>query len=116
MVIPDTMQLPAVCYLCNIPTDRRVRVVNRYDLDKEPTLLNFLSSMILVFQSRVYYSEYGDMDGTSPTVAITLSQCKACSKKGKPKPVYVDFENMAMTFIVHKGFKQRAMETATEKE
>ncbi len=112
MDIPDTMTLPDYCLTCARPTERRVKILSKVDRDKEPTILNFLKHLSLVFWAPAYaYAEYGDMDGTSPTVILDVPQCGECAGRGKPKPVHTDFENMCMTFIVHKKFKKKVRPT-----
>jgi hypothetical protein len=108
MDIPDTISLPDYCLTCARPTKRRVKILSKADLDKEPSLFNFLKHLNQVSLVPSYaYAEYGDMDGTSPTVSVSIPQCDKCAKRGKPNPVHTDFENMRMTFIVHKIFKKK---------
>jgi hypothetical protein len=110
MDIPDTMPLPDFCLNCARPTKRRVKILSKADLEKEPTLFNFLKQINQVSMVPLYaYADYGDMDGTSPTVAMNVPQCDECASREKPKPIHTDFENMRMTFIVHKNFKKKAL-------
>jgi len=109
MDIPDTMPLPDYCLNCARPTKRRVKIHSKVDQDKEPTLFNFLKHLVLAGSVPLFaYAEYGDMNGTSPTIVLNVPQCAECAGREKPKPVHTDFENMRMTFIVHKNFKREA--------
>ncbi len=109
MNIPDTMPLPDFCLNCARPTKRRVKILSKADLDKEPTLLNFLKHLNQVSLVPLYaYADYRDMDGTSPTVTLNVPQCGECASRENLKPVHTDFESLSMTFIVHRNFKKKA--------
>lgn len=117
MDISDTMPLPDICMQCARPTNRRVKILSKADGEKEPTFFNFLKHLSMVSLVPMYaYAEYGDMDGTSPTVALRVPQCKECSGREKPKPVHTDFEDMRMTFVVHKNFKKKARQAGRSAE
>jgi hypothetical protein len=110
--IPDTRRLPDCCISCGISTRRRVEILQKRDLDKEPTLKNFMAHLIVTASAPVYMTaKYGDMDGTTPTVLLKVPQCLGCAMDGKPQPFHVDFDKMSMSFVVHKNFKKKAERT-----
>jgi hypothetical protein len=101
MEIPDDISLPDVCLTCPRPTGRRDKILSKEDRDKEPTWFNFLGHLSLVFWSPACaYAEYGDMNGTSPTVINNIPRCADCASRGRMIPVDTDFHEKSMTFIV----------------
>ena len=90
--IHESEELPSFCYSCNAYTERYVRLSG----DKESDLEAF------IFGQR-------DPKDTS-NVIINLPQCEQCSELDEPEPVEVDYEHQKMTFVVHRGFKERVFQ------
>ena len=40
-------------------------------------------------------------------VVVRMPQCKSCASDGPPMPIRVNSEELRMTFVVHKEFKER---------
>lgn len=91
-LIHESEKLPSYCYSCNQYTEQEVRVSG----DQESILSNFLK---------------GDLSPEETSnVVIFLPQCESCAEIEDPEPVDVDYENQTMTFAVHTGFRDRAIQ------
>lgn len=91
-LIHESEELPMYCYSCNQYTEQEVRISG----DQESILSKFLTGDI-------------SPDQTS-NVIIFLPQCESCAEIEDPEPVEVDYENQTMTFVVHTGFRDRAIQ------
>ena len=106
LVISPRDALPPNCYLCNSPATRRIKVrrsvVTGSGVHPIVAVLTFLLSlplgMIRIFHSGNRYTY---------SIVIHLPQCKGCASTKEPQPEFVDLEQGAMTFIVHKSFAGR---------
>jgi hypothetical protein len=90
LTIHESEKLPSFCYSCNLYTERIVRVSG----DKESDLQSLLPRK--------------EVDTSN--VIIFLPQCDKCSEEGAPEPLDVDYEYQKMTFVVHKGFRERVFQ------
>ncbi|OGO08423.1 MAG: hypothetical protein A3K46_05040 [Chloroflexi bacterium RBG_13_60_9] len=69
MNIPDNISLPDCCFSCGHPAKRKGEVREKRDLDKAPTLLNFISHAAATASVPIYMTaEYGDLEGIPPTI------------------------------------------------
>jgi hypothetical protein len=91
-LIYETEELPSYCYSCNRHTEQEVRVSG----DQESVLSNFLTGDVSPEQTS--------------NVIIFLPQCETCAEIEDPEPVEVDYELQTMTFVVHAGFRDRAIQ------
>lgn len=91
-LIYESEELPSYCYSCNQYTEREVRVSG----DQESILSKFLTGDVSPEQT--------------PNVVIFLPQCESCAEIEDPEPVEVDYELQTMTFVVHAGFHDRAIQ------
>jgi hypothetical protein len=89
LTILESEDLPSFCYSCNLFTERTVRISGDGD-------------------SRLSLFPRNEVDTSN--VIIFLPQCESCSDKGMPEPLDVDYEYQKMTFVVHKGFRDRVFE------
>ena len=93
--------LPWVCCDCGQATDRVVTVCKRTSVRDEMSpgvrLLLLLSF------------NWGAVSGSSgDVVEVEIPQCDLCGSEGRLEPEYVDFDNVRMTFIVHKNLRDSA--------
>ena len=91
-LIYESEKLPPYCYSCNQYTEQEVRVSG----DQESILSRFLEGNVLPEQTS--------------NVIIFLPQCESCAEIEDPEPVEVDYELQTMTFVVHTGFRDRAIQ------
>lgn len=91
-LVHESEELPSYCYSCNQYTEQEVRVSG----DQESILSKFLM---------------GDVSPEKTSnVVIFLPQCESCAELEDPEPVEVDYELQTMTFVVHAGFRDRAIQ------
>jgi hypothetical protein len=90
--IHESEELPSFCYSCNMYTERYVRVSGDKESDLEA----------LLFGRRA-------PEDTS-NVIMNLPQCEQCGEIDEPEPVDVDYEHQKMTFVVHRGFRERVFQ------
>lgn len=91
-LIYESEKLPPYCYSCNQYTEQEVRVSG----DQESILSKFLEGDVSPEQTS--------------NVIIFLPQCEICAELEDPEPVEVDYELQTMTFVVHRGFRDRAIQ------
>jgi len=90
--IHESEELPSFCYSCNTYTERYVRV----SADKESDL------EVLLFGR--------SLPEATSNVIINLPQCEQCGEMDEPEPVDVDYDHQKMTFVVHRGFRERVFQ------
>jgi hypothetical protein len=90
LTIHESEDLPSFCYSCNLYTDRTIKVSG----DGDSALASFFSK--------------NEVDTSN--VIIYLPQCDRCAEAGEPEPLDVDYEYQKMTFVVHKGFRDRVFQ------
>jgi hypothetical protein len=103
MTVHESEQLPAHCYLCDVYTDRYVRLEG----DEESALEKGLRSLGLILTPPWLKRT----DEFTSNVYIDLPQCESCAELEDPTPIQVDYENQTMTFVVHRSFKERVQPT-----
>ncbi len=101
LTVRESSALPAYCYLCNIPTSRSVTINESQNLNSDGMLQKIL---IFLVASTITFMK---MSEGCRSVRIRIPQCHQCAKNGKPKPTQVDFDNLEMTFIVNRNFRDR---------
>ena len=106
LTVLESQELPPFCYLCNSYTERYILIEG----DKESSL----NRSIRVFGSFLVPHRVRQTDEGTTNVFIHLPQCEVCAEREEPTPIYVDYENQSMTFIVHNGFKERVQPTPVE--
>lgn len=104
--VHESSNLPPYCYSCNSPTKRYANIIEKVEIGGDTPLARFLLVLISILTLRVAISNL-QTQGKKSSVSIYIPQCERCAQLGKPKPKHVDFEQRAMTFIVHKGFRDR---------
>ena len=87
LTIHESEELPSFCYLCNQYTERTLRISG--DEGTRPTSL------------------FSRNEVDTSNVIIHLPQCEGCGELNDPEPLHVDYEYQKMTFVVHKGFRER---------
>ena len=106
LTVRESQELPPYCYLCNNYTERYILIEG----DKESPInrsIRMLGSFLVPHRVR-------QTDEGTTNVFIHLPQCEACSEREQPTPIYVDYENQSMTFLVHKDFKERVQSIPVE--
>ncbi len=104
LVIRESDDLPPYCYSCNSYTERYVKVVG----DKGTLLDQSFGSVVSLFVPRRKIEE------NTSNVFVRLPQCELCAEAGEPSPLYVDYINQNMTFIVNIDFKKRVQPTPSD--
>lgn len=91
--------LPSICCDCGQATQRVVTVCRKRTARDEPS--TWVKILLLITFN------WGSMSGLSSrdVVEVELPQCELCGSEGRPEPVYVDFDNVRMTFVVHKNLR-----------
>ncbi len=106
LTVRESDDLPPYCYLCNSYTDRYVKVVG----DQGTALDSSLGAVVsLLVPTR-------KIEENTSNVFVRLPQCEVCTEREEPSPLYVDYDHQTMTFIVHKGFRERVQPTPVETE
>ena len=106
LVVHQLDSLPHYCYSCNLPTERNVKIMEKVEIGGDSPFAKFLLLVLGILTLRL--SILGSrQEGKKSSVLVSMPQCERCAKSGKPKPNYVDFEKQSMTFIVHRGFRER---------
>lgn len=103
LIVHESEQLPYHCYLCDVYTDRFVKLEG----DKESSLEKGLRLFGLLLTPPWKWRT----DEFTANVYIYLPQCESCAELEDPSPLHVDYENQTMTFVVHKKFKERIRPT-----
>ena len=106
LIVYESQELPPYCYSCNSYTERYVKVVG----DKGTLLDRSLGSVVSLFVPARKIEEH------TSNVFVRLPQCELCAEAGEPSPLYVDYVNQNMTFIVHTGFRERVQPTPPEED
>lgn len=110
LTVRESHELPPYCYLCNSYTDRYVRIEG----DKESFLarnIRILGSILVPPWEWIKQTEEG-----TTNVFINLPQCETCAEREEPTPLYVDYDDQSMTFVVHKDFRERVQPTPADKK
>jgi hypothetical protein len=97
-LIYESEELPSYCYSCNQYTEQEVRVSG----DQESILSKFLEGDVSPEQTS--------------NVVVFLPQCESCAEMEDPEPIEVDYELQTMTFVVHAGFRDRAIQRRSRSE
>ncbi len=108
LTVKESQELPPYCYRCNSYTERYVQIEG----DPEPAwekIVRVLGSALVPLRKR-------QTDEGTTNVFINLPQCEVCAKLEDPTPLYVDYDEQGMTFIVHKGFRERVQPTPVDKK
>jgi len=96
--------LPAICCDCGQATQRTVTVSMKRSARDEPSM--WAKLLIFTFFSWIVGLVYLITGiANKDVVEVKLPQCDFCSSKGRPEPEYVDFDNVRMTFVVHKNLR-----------
>ena len=102
--------LPPFCCDCANMTDRYVKVRAKIAGDNGSGWATFFSVMISVITG-VFVA--GDDDNprrrSSDTLVIRVPQCKLCASQGHPRPIRVNSEELRMTLVVDKKFKEKVV-------
>jgi len=106
LVVHEENSLPPYCYSCNSPTKRHVKITEKVDIGGDTPLAKFLLVIMAIVTLRLWIVGW-QTEGKRSIVVISIPQCEQCAQSGKPKPNHVDFQEQSMTFIVHKGFRDR---------
>ncbi len=93
--------LPRVCCDCGQATDRVITVCRRTSARDEMSL-GVRLLLLLSFNWGALSGSGGDV------VEVEMPQCDLCGSEGRPEPEYVDFDNVRMTFVVHKNLRDAA--------
>ena len=103
--------LQPYCCGCGTPTDRYVRVVQRIsrERDSRDSSAQMLTVLVLVGGWMVlpFAWLFGFRGRIGDTMVVRMPQCQACAADGTPVPLRVNSEELRMTFVVHKTFKER---------
>ncbi len=102
LIVRESQDLPPYCYLCNSVTERYVEIIG----DKG----TFLDQSLMFLMPTRKFEE------NTSNVFVELPQCETCAEKEEPSPLYVDYENQSMTFVVNIGFKERVQATIVDQE
>ena len=99
--------LPPICCGCGQATPRTVTVCMKKSARDEPSL--WQKVIIFAFFNWIVGLAYF-MTGIAnkDVVEVKMPQCDFCHSKGSPEPEYVDFQNVRMTFVVHKNLRDAA--------
>jgi hypothetical protein len=90
--------LPSICCGCGQSTDRFVKVHKTRSGRDEPSAW----VKVLLF----FTFNWGVMSGGGKDVVeVKIPQCDFCGNEGRPEPDHVDFDNVRMTFVVHKNLR-----------
>ncbi len=106
--VRESQDLPPYCYRCNSYTERFVQIEG----DPEPAwekIVRVLGSVLVPPWKR-------QTDEGTTNVFIKLPQCETCAGLEDPTPLYVDYDEQSMTFIVHRGFRERVQPTPAHEE
>ena len=90
LTLHESEELPSFCYSCNLYTERTVRISG----DGETGLPSL----------------FPKPEVDTSNVIIYLPQCEVCGERNDPEPLDVDYEYQKMTFVVHKGFRERVFQ------
>jgi hypothetical protein len=106
IVLTEKTIYPDKCLNCCQSTTRKIEVGEK--LDPMAWHPEDISLWIRGTRGGLYKSDI------SPSVIISMPQCKKCAKSGKPKIIHIDFEKQELTILVHREFK-RIVEEIQEK-
>ena len=96
-------QLPSCCYLCGVPTDRKVKWQFRDSRGYLPWWKVILSLLFLRLLSFLVLAR--TTSGHNFRLKLSLPQCESCACT--PEAEYVDMDKGGgATFIVHRGFAE----------
>lgn len=110
LVVDQLASLPHYCYSCNSPTERTVKITEKVEIGGDSPFAKFLLLVLAIVTLRLSLLD-SKTEGKKSSVTVLIPQCERCAQSGKPKPEYTDFERQSMTFIVHKGFRDRVYRT-----
>jgi hypothetical protein len=104
LTVRESQDLPPYCYLCNSYTERYVKIEG----DPEATWETMIRTLVPHWKRQT--------DEATTNVFINLPQCEACAEREEPTPLYVDYDEQTMTFVVHQGFKERVQPTPVDNQ
>ena len=106
LLVHESSSLPPYCFSCNSPTKRYAMIKEEVTIGGDSPMAKFIVVLIAIISLRLWITRW-NIEGKKSTVVVHIPQCEQCARSGKPKPDHVDFEEQSMTFIVHKGFRDR---------
>lgn len=93
LVIHEAEELPSFCYSCNRYTERTIRL----SADQESDLAAALFGRSL--------------PENTTNIIIYLPECEDCTGINEPVKTDVDYDRQTITLIVHKGFRDRVLQS-----
>jgi hypothetical protein len=106
IVLTEKTIYPDKCLNCCQSTTRKIEVGEK--LDPMAWHPEDISLWIRGTRGGLYKSDI------SPSVIVSMPQCKKYAKSGKPKIIHIEFEKQELTILVHREFK-RIVEEIQEK-
>ena len=106
LIVWESEDLPPYCYSCNSYTERYVKVIG----DQGTLLDRSLASVVSLFVPARKFEE------NTSNVFVRLPQCEVCAEVKEPSPLYVDYVNQSMTFLVDISFKERVQPTPPDED
>jgi hypothetical protein len=105
--IKERAPMPPCCHQCGAHTARMAKV-HAADGDAVDSFLWKAFVMLFAsFLARVAMHASGE--GRRRSVTMYLPQCESCARTGPPRPIDVEFDEFAMTFLVHVRFKEAVL-------
>jgi len=100
VTVYETDRMPDLCCRCAQPTQRRVAVRAKRQLDGESPVLSWLLLLVNWIAALLR------MGGES-RMQVRMPLCDACHGGPKLKPRDIRFEDFSLKFVVHREFRAR---------
>lgn len=112
LTVDNNEILPPFCYACGLPTERYVTVVQPIKGDA-PSQWGTAGNILFGLFTGFWRTRDAGTGRRDDVIRVKVPQCEVCAAQGKPEPISVNTEELRLTFVVHKKFRQ-AVETAAE--
>ena len=100
-------ELPPRCCQCAAPTDRRVDVVQSQTRGGESGLAKVALLFAALLSPVKALALLAGSGGETRRFSVSLPLCLSCeTASGVPEPVHVNFEEGAISFLVHRSFAE----------
>ena len=110
--IRERTRMPACCHQCGTQTARSVRVREVAGPITDTPLLQGIVQLLVALVGGLFAAlavSASTSKASRHEVTIFLPQCEICARGGQPRPIHTDFDEFAMTFLVHVRFKEQIL-------
>ncbi|KNY27616.1 hypothetical protein [Pseudobacteroides cellulosolvens] len=102
--LKDKQKLPEICFVCGESTKNKAKISYSRKYGSKDYLI--VKLIVLIFSPIIFlFSLIANQNRRFAKIKVYMPICGQCSKKERPEPKYINYDNYSICFIVHKNFK-----------